>query len=518
VGNWAEANCPRIREEFNRNLAAGEYGRAATAAFAGFGFAACQAGKAVKAYVRDEVLPVDELKSLFSADTGAEERAWALAAGAAKIANILTLFVAPATRAATTWGAALERGAAPYLAGARNRGLSEAAAVAAERAAQIESRIAQVETLAQRQSAPGGLRSVADGMRRQIATARTEEAAARAAIEADTAMRSALTETTALGNFPQAQRFIQQNPQLQAALDGALRANNGSCALFRFRQSGLIGEEVHALMTANKLLRQDQVLNSTMRRIITEDVGARIANGQAVPRRYFGANATQGSRTSLTGANINVDLDFTTLGTDNVNRLRKCQILEEECAAAAMPRQCLDVNIYTPTSGLVDETAAAANGQAMLENILQTTGQSAHIPVLVRGNGEVVVGDLVRGQGREAVLYGRETMAARPGATRGPSLWEGHQGAPVQVAPQDLPGARATQVEGFMHALQRGDTNQMCKYANRLRTLGRDMPEDAVSLVRQVSGQKDPHVARQLMERAGIRTPQELAQFLGLPR
>lgn len=67
VGQWADNNCPEIKQGFDRGVAEGKLGEVAGHAFAGFGFAVCQAGKALGNFVRNDVLPIDEVKSLFGA-------------------------------------------------------------------------------------------------------------------------------------------------------------------------------------------------------------------------------------------------------------------------------------------------------------------------------------------------------------------------------------------------------------------------------------------------------------------
>ncbi len=459
---------------------------------------------------------VGQARSLFGTEAGFEERAWALAASAAKVASLATMFVTPSVQPSTSWGAAIERTAAPYLEGLRNQGLHRLAQEATQQAAALEARIPAVEQLAARQTARGGLAALPDSMRRTAAAIRVQADTARAAIRLDTAVRSALTESTPLGNYPQVQRFLAEHPQVADAAAGVVRANNGTNAFAQMRAAGLVEAEVHTVATAAKLRLQDQAVNSAMKRIVTEEVEARLANGQPVPRRFHGANATQGSRTNLSGANFNVDNDHTAMGLANVSRERQAQIVQEECSRLGVTQHQLDINIYSPQRGLSDAAGAAANGQATLENIMQTTGRSSYHQVHVTRDGRVVVSDMIQGQGREAVLYGRESLATPAKLTRQEFLWEGHQGAPIHLAPADLPAARAAQMRGFRHAFEKGEMNQMCKYANRDRIFGGAMSRDGEALVRAVCGQKDPYASRQLMAQAGVTTPQELARYLGM--
>ena len=111
-------------------------------------------------------------------------------------------------------------------------------------------------------------------------------------------------------------------------------------------------------------------------------------------------------------------------------------------------------------------------------------------------------------------------MDPPPGMTREQwlreGIWEGHQGAPVQIPREQWPAVRQTQLEGIHHAFERGDMNQMVKYANRGRCVGLTLDEPTARVVRAVAGQKDPYIAAQMLREAGIRNPAELMQRLGL--
>ena len=75
---------------------------------------------------------------------------------------------------------------------------------------------------------------------------------------------------------------------------------------------------------------------------------------------------------------------------------------------------------------------------------------------------------------------------------------------------------RATQVKGFEHAMETGDLNQMVKYANRGRAVGLPMDSDIADVIRKAAGQKDPLIAKQTLAAAGIHSPADLANKLGL--
>lgn len=185
-----------------------------------------------------------------------------------------------------------------------------------------------------------------------------------------------------------------------------------------------------------------------------------------------------------------------------------------------MTQQQLDINIYRPKQGLMDAAGSAPNAQVTLENIGQTTGTSGYHMVHVDQSGNVHVGNHVSSpQGREGVLAGKATTTRPPGISEAAwqqSMWEGHQGAPVQIPKEQWPTVRATQVEGFQHAMERGDLNQMVKYANRARAVGLPMEGDLAQVIRKAAGQKDPLIARQTLAAAGIHSPADLAGKLGL--
>ena len=318
--------------------------------------------------------------------------------------------------------------------------------------------------------------------------------------------------------------MLAENRELARAADEALRANQAGQSLYNLRSSGVMSEEAHTLLTARKLQVQEQAMNNATKRIIEEDVAARIAHGEAVPRRYHTFNATQGNRNFVGGSNVNADLDQTFLGLrkaadaaeQKAMRERMEQILQEEANKLGFDRRTLDMNVYRPQRGISDVTGAAPNSTATLENIGQTTGTSQQFHVRVTRDGRVVVGDAVGAQGREGVLAGRMQTAEAGGVPVGKDplewMWDGHQGAPVLLNPAQRAASLRVQLDGLDHART---VVEAAKYANRGKAVGLPMGEDLGDLLRTVAGQKDPLKAQQILEAAGIRTADDLRSRLG---
>lgn len=467
-------------------------------------------------WVRREILPWDEIKSFFDPHASLEERLWAIPAATLKIAAIATMFVKPTTLPSTRWGTALHNALDRRAAS----GLARVSADATAKVGQLEQQIGALQKAGGK--APNAtVQQMLGRTQKALEQARIAQQAAQKAHEVELLTRQAMRGREAFQNFQQAQHALENNPALTQAIDDAIRANQGGNALYELRARGLISQDAHTLMTARKLQLQDRVVNNASRRLIKREVRALQAAGQTVPRRIDTFNATQGSRSRISGSNIQADLDQTVLGLKHVTREEAQRILDHECRRLGMTQQQLDINIYRPGKGLMDARGAAPNAQVTLENIGQTTGTAGHHPVFVDRKGKVHVGNHVAtAQGREGVLAGRRTMDPPPGMSReqwlNEGVWEGHQGAPVQVPREQWPAVRKTQLEGIHHAFERGDMNQMVKYANRARGVGLALDEPTARVVRAVAGQKDPARAAAMLREAGIHSPAELMQRLKL--
>lgn len=468
-------------------------------------------------FVKTEILPWDELNSFRDPHASLEEKLWAVPAAAIKIAGILVGLEKPTTKPSTRWGTALHNTVDRQA----TRSLAQASAESATTVGQIEKRIADLERAAKTRPGNATVQQMLDRSRKALTHSRELQASAQAAHEAELLARKAMRGQPELQNFQQAQKLLKDNPELIRVVDEAIRANNGGTALYDLRARGLISQDSHALMTARKLQLQDQAVNQASRRVIEQEARALQSAGEKLPRRFDTFNATQGSRSRLSGSNIQADLDQTVLGLKHVSREEAEAILKDECRKLRMTQEQLDINIYRPSSGLMDARGAAPNAQVTLENIGQTTGTAGHHPVYVGKDGSIRVGDHVAtAQGREGVLAGRRNMQPPPGMTQeqwlSEGIWEGHQGGAVQIPAEQWPTVRATQVEGIAHAFERGDLNQMVKYANRGRVVGLGMDEATSRIVRAVAGQKDPAIAARMLREAGIASPAELMQRLGL--
>ncbi len=519
TNEWVAKNCPEESKALQQAVMQGR----PLDALAAMGRTAANAGGQLLGsaahFVKTEVLPVDEIGSFFDKDASLEERLWAIPAAATKIAGLLVGGAKPTAVPSTRIGMAIQ-----------SRGLAATESAAAQQAARLEAQVAKLEKAAARaEGTEGGVHAVLDRTQRALEGARQARDSAKAVQRVQELTAQALKDEPAVQNLKDAMRRLDGNPELKKAADEAIHANGGGNALYKQRVDGNMSQDTHTLVTARKVQLQNEAMNNATKRILEEDLAARMGRGEGTPGRYSTFNASQGSRSRISGANVNVDYDQTIGGLGGLEtkeaRLattaRVQQILHEECGKLGQSPKSLDVNIYTPQRGLADASGAAPNAQATLENIGQTTGTAGHHSVHVTSDKRIVVGDHVSTpDGREGVLAGRRNMEPPPGVSRDQWLregaWEGHQGQPIQVPREQWPAVRQAQMDGLHHALERGDMNQMVKYANRARTVGLPVSESTEGLLRAVAGQKDPYVAQQMLRDAGIASPADLMQRLGL--
>ncbi len=520
TNEWVAKNCPEESKALQRAAIQGR----ALDALAAMGRTAAKAGGqligSAAHFVKTEVLPVDEIGSFFDKDASLEERLWAIPAAATKVAGLLL-------GGAKVTGVPSPRVGMAIQGGAERRGLAATRTAAAREATVLKAEVDKLRKAAAGAPEKVGLRAVLESTEARLTAARQAKAAAKAVDRMQDIVPKAVGGEPIL-NLKDAMRRLDGDPKLRLAADRTIRANGGGGALYKQRLEGHMNADTHTLLTARKVQLQNEAMNNASRRIIEHDAATYVANGEAAPRRYTTFNASQGSRSRIAGANVNVDYDQTIIGlrgleTDEARRAtsqRVNEIVREECGRLRQTPESLDVNVYTPHRGLADASGAAPNAQATLENIGQTTGTAGHHQVHVTADRRIVVSDHVSTMdGREGVLAGRRNMEPPPGVSREQSLsggaWEGNQGRPIQVPRDQWPAVRQAQMDGLHHALERGDMNQMVKYANRARTVGMPMSESTEALVRAVAGQKDPQVAQQLLREAGIRSPAELMERLG---
>lgn len=522
VNEWVAKNCPGESKALRDAMMDGRPLDALASMARTAGTAGGQLLSAAAHFMKSEVLPVDEIQSLFGKDSSLEERLWAVPAAATKIAGLLLGGATPTAVPSTRIGAALGRTADAIGKAAESRAYAAAEGAAARKAAQLQAQVASLEKSAAVRAArgeAGGVGAVLDKTRDALEAARAAEKAAAATRRVEALVPKAVGEGP-IQNLRDAMRRLDDNPELRRAADDAIRANGGGSSLYGLRVEGTMSKDAHTVLTARKLQLQEEAMNNATRRILQEEVDARLAVGRDVPTRFDTFNASQGSRSRISGANVNADYDQTLMGIEYVRADRSRQILGEECGRLGQTQSSLDVNVYQPRRGIADAGGAAPNSQAALENIGQTTGSAGHHQVHVTSD-RVVVGDHVTtAQGREGVLAGRRTMDPPPGMSaeqwQSEGVWEGHQGRPIQVPREQWPEVRQAQLDGLQHAADKGEMNQMVKYANRARSVGLPVSESTERLLRAVAGEKDPLLARQILQDAGIDVPADLMQRLGL--
>ena len=453
-----------------------------------------------------EMLPVEELKSLFDRNASLEERLWAFPAAVVKGARLLMLPALRGVAASPVPGLGKVPSLIPSVRTAQS--LEQLASMQHARTAAAEKKLAEIR--ADRSIRPGKQRSLTRPLEASLTEARNAEATIRGVGDLNGIAPDVAKSTT----YQQVQRVLEKNPRLSRVVDDLIRNNDGGQTLYDLRRAGLMGKDAHTLITARKLQIQDQVMQAAQRRMLIEEARAILEQGGKPPTSFQTFNATQGSRTLIRGSNVNADLDSTMLGLKHVTKERSAQILREEAARAGFSQRSLDVNIYRPQVGLADPGGAAPNVQVTLENIGQTTGTGGRYQVHVTAKGKVVVSPHISQQGRESVLQAR---LAQGGGADSPGLmaWEGHQGRPVTVPREQWPLVREIQLDGLRHAYESGEMNQMVKYANRAQSVGLPLDAPTARLLRAVAGQKDPYLADQLLRRAGIRTPDDLMVRLG---
>lgn len=453
-----------------------------------------------------EMLPIEELKSLFDRNASLEERLWAFPAAVVKGARLLMLPALRGVAASPVPGLGKVPSLIPSVRTAQS--LEQLASMQHARAAAAERKLGEIR--ADRSIRPGKQRSLTRPLEASLTEARNAEATIRGVGDLNGVAPDVAKATT----YQQVQRVLEKNPSLSRAVDDLIRNNDGGQTLYDLRRAGLMGKDAHTLITARKLQIQDQVMQAAQRRMLIEEARAIMQQGGKPPTSFHTFNATQGSRTLIRGSNVNADLDSTMLGLKHVTKERSAQILREEAARAGFSQRSLDVNIYRPQVGLADPGGAAPNVQVTLENIGQTTGTGGRYQVHVTAKGKVVVSPHISQQGRESVLQAR---LAQGGGADAPGLmaWEGHQGRPVTVPREQWPLVREIQLDGLRHAYESGEMNQMVKYANRAQSVGLPLDAPTARLLRAVAGQKDPYLADQLLRRAGIQTPKDLMARLG---
>lgn len=303
-------------------------------------------------------------------------------------------------------------------------------------------------------------------------------------------------------NFKEAQKIISENPKLRDAIDNAIKAGGKEGKhLYDQRLTGEMSKDAHTLITARKIQVQEEIANSASKRIIQEDVKARLAAGEKPPSTYRTMNATEGSRTNIRGANDAVDYDQTIIGNKYVTKDRVNEILQEECAKRSLKQEVIDINIYTPKKGLSDATGATPNSEIWLQKGQQKiTAQSGLHQVHVTKDGEIIVSDHFKGKGSNVLGIGEEVDT------------------PITIPGSQAANSMNTQLENVMHAYEKNNINQMAKYAARGIKLGHNINPASKDLIFNVASSKDPYEAMEILKNAGIHNRDQLLEILNIPK
>ncbi|HRK73489.1 MAG TPA: hypothetical protein PLL64_04380, partial [Rhodothermales bacterium] len=445
--------------------------------------------------------PYEEVKSFFDKHASTEEKLWAIPSAAVKIASLLlpTKYAktpVPGLGHSTT----LIKSANPGLAAAKT------AELAASRVAQLQKNLVGMESAAAKQGASamakGGLADRIAQTKKAIEQAQTLANSGRAVQQVENLIGHVGAPPSATMNFKTAQSYLGKNTGLRDAVDAAIRADGGSGSLYNIRINGVMSKDAHTLITARKLQLQEQAVNNAVRRAIAEEVAALQKSGSPIPKRFFTANSTEGSRVAINGSNVACDLDQTVLGMKHVRAQRMNQILKEECGNLGFSQKTLDTNIYTPRPGrLMDAKGPAPNSESWLVRSLQREpGRSGYHQVHVTRDGRVVIGDHVSAPGR-SVLPVHQQM-----------------GRPTILSTAQKAASVKSQLGHVVEAAKQNNLNQMVKYGARAIKDGHQVDTATYNLMMRVASQKDPHAALQLLKSHGISNADDLIRRLNLPK
>lgn len=502
--NWIKTNAPNAPKQFVEAIKEGRYLDAVKTVLVTEGKLLASAvlgvGKGIAGILK-EVLPYEEVKSFFDKNASTEEKLWAIPSAAVKIASLLlpTKYAktpVPGLGQSTT----LIKSANPGLAAAKT------AELAASRVAQLQKNLAGMESAAAKQGASamakGGLADRIAQTKKAIEQAQTLANSGRAVQQVENLIGHAGAPPNATMNFKTAQNYLGKNTGLRDAIDSAIRADGGSGSLYNIRINGVMSKDAHTLITARKLQLQEQAVNNAVRRAIAEEVAALQKSGSPIPKRFFTANSTEGSRVAINGSNVACDLDQTVLGMKHVRAQRMNQILKEECGNLGFSQKTLDTNIYTPRPGrLMDAKGPAPNSESWLVRSLQREpGRSGYHQVHVSRDGRVVIGDHVSAPGR-SVLPVHQQM-----------------GKPTILSTAQKAASVRSQLGHVAEAAKQNNLNQMVKYGARAIKDGHQVDTATYNLVMKVASQKDPHSALQILKSHGVNNAEDLIRRLNLPK
>ena len=403
-----------------------------------------------------EILPVDEVKSLFDPNASTEERLWAVPAAATKIAGLLL---------------GSEAGVKPVPGISRNTTFIPSAApgYAAGQAAKA---------------------AAAQG-------AETMQATATAAQKVETTLADALGGKPAPKTLAEGKAFLAQHPEVRDLVHDAIRADGGSGALRDMAQNQDLSAHASTVIAAGKRDLATQAMNNASKEIAEAEVARCQDAGQAVPKRILTSQASE----SL-GAHPGSDIDrchyVTQVGNKEAN-----QILDKHCAnlpGGGFDRKTIGANAYVAEPGtLMDASAADTNQEAWLRrNLGGYTGQSGSMQTHVSSNGTTTVADHIGGaQGTEALPMDQRF------------------GAPRQLTPDEMKLSAAEQIPKLDKAVAANNVSDSVKYTARAVNCGAPFEGSREALM-QAAMTKDPALQVEILKQAGITSVAELRGMLGL--
>ncbi|MDO8689845.1 MAG: hypothetical protein Q7R39_07515 [Dehalococcoidia bacterium] len=419
-----------------------------------------EGGKAVG----HEMLPIDEIKSLFDPHSSLEEKLWAIPAAASKIAGILITF----EKLATT--------PIPGL------GTTTTLIPSVKAEAQMAVKLAEF-------ASQGG---------------KLGEAAQ--AVQKVQGMAGEALAGQNVKNMKDLQAIIRENPTLANALDDAIKAGSGTELLPGMARGGAMSQETEMLITARKMQAQEQAMANATRRILQEEAQAAFEATGTKGGSYQTFNASQGSRTTIGGANTKVDLDQTITGLKHVSEARVNEILAEETKNLGFNPKQLETNIYKPPAGqLIDPAGDKPLSEGTLKQIIQqNTSSSGRYHTFVDSAGNVHVTGPFTGQGSQVLGIGEQVSGVQRWT---PEAAKAAAEAATTPAEKQAFTKLANDLSSDMKKLSDGVDSYFAKhdYAALVKTANREA---------QFFGKYDPETQQLLKQLAGQKLDTQLTPLL----
>ncbi len=419
-----------------------------------------EGGKAVG----HELLPIDEIKSFFDPNADLETRLWAIPAAASKIAGILIGF----EKLATT--------PIPGL------GPTTTLIPSVKAEAQMAVKLAEF-------ASQGG---------------KLGEAAQ--AVQKVQGMAGEAFAGQNVKTMKDLQNIIRENPALANALDDAIKAGSGTELLPGFARGGAMSKEAEMLITARKMQAQEQAMANATRRILQEEAQAAFEATGAKGGSFQTFNASQGSRSTIGGANTKVDLDQTITGLQHVSETRANQILAEEAKNLGFNPNQLETNIYRPPKGhLMDPLGDKPLSEGTLKQIIQqNTSSSGRYHTFVDSAGNVHVTGPFTGQGSQVLGIGEQVGGVQRWT---PQAAQAAAEAAATPAEREAFTKLANELTQDMKTLSQGIDKYYAKhdYAALVKTANREA---------QFFGKYDPETQQLLKQLAGQKLDTQLTPLL----